>query len=103
MRDRVAQLRQRGDNIDLHGREAGLIALWLDDEPQQALRLAERNLDLQREPLDWWLALRSAQQSGDGAAWSRLQARRRAAGIHDRRLDLLDPPIVRRAVPGAAS
>ena len=102
LRSRTAELRRRGDNLDLHGREAGLIALWLDDDPQQALRLAERNLQLQREPVDWWLALTSAQQSGDVAAWSRLQDQRRSTGLHDQRLDNLRAP-VRQAEPRVAS
>ena len=92
LRTRTAELRRRGDNIDLHGREAGLIALWLDDDPRQALRLAERNLQLQREPVDWWLALSSAQQSGDLTAWKRLQDQRQTTGLRDRRLDEMRAP-----------
>ncbi len=102
LRTRAAELRRRGDNVDLHGREAGLIALWLDDDPQQALRLAQRNLELQREPVDWWLALSSAQQSGDVAAWNRLQTQRQATGLRDHRLDIMRGP-VGRAEPKAAS
>lgn len=93
LRTRSAELRRRGDNADLHGREAGLIALWLDDDPQQALQLAQRNLQLQREPVDWWLALTSARQSGDVGAWRRLQEQRRATGLHDQRLDNIPAPV----------
>ncbi len=103
LRSRTAELRRRGDNPDLHGREAGLIALWLDDDPQQALRLAERNLQLQREPVDWWLALTSAQQSGDVAAWRRLQDQRRTSGLHDQRLDNLRAPAGGPADPKVSS
>lgn len=56
------------------------------------MQLAERNLLLQREPVDWWLALTSAQQSGDVAAWRRLQDQRRASGLHDQRLDNMPAP-----------
>jgi len=87
LRSRAAELRRRGDDANLHGREAGLVALWLDDDPQQALDLGRRNLGLQREPLDWWLVLNSAQQAGDLQAWRVLDEQRKATGLHDRRLD----------------
>lgn len=87
LRSRAADLRRRGDNVDLHGREAALIALWLEDDSRLALALARRNLGLQREPLDWWLVLHSARQAGDEPAWRELDAQRKAAGLRDRRLD----------------
>ena len=87
MRSRAADLRRRGDNVDLHGREAAVIALWLEDDSRLALALARRNLGLQREPLDWWLVLHSARQAGDEPAWRDLDAQRKAAGLRDRRLD----------------
>ncbi|MEP6969741.1 MAG: hypothetical protein ABJA49_04815, partial [Betaproteobacteria bacterium] len=87
LRSRSAELRRRGDNTDLHAREAALVALWLDEDPQQALALARRNLELQREPLDWWIALHSAQQAGDDAAWRALDQQRKAIGLHDMRLE----------------
>lgn len=84
--DRVQELERRGDDTALHGRELALAALWLDEDPGQALQLATRNLQLQREPLDWWVALQSARLAGQGEARKRLQADIAAAGLHDARL-----------------
>ena len=84
--DRVQELERRGDDTALHGRELALAALWLDEDPEQALQLATRNLQLQREPLDWWVALQSARLAGQGEARKRLQADIAAAGLHDARL-----------------
>lgn len=89
---RSAELLRRGDDPDLHGREAALVALWLDDDPSQALGLARRNLVLQREPVDWSVALHSAAQASDAAAWTELQRQRKASGLQDRRLDRIAPP-----------
>lgn len=87
LQSRAAELERRGDDPDLHGREAALIALWLHDDAPRALQLARRNLQLQREPVDWWVALHSAARAGDAAAWAELQRERKASGLHDRRLD----------------
>ena len=84
--ERVQELERRGDDTALHGRELALAALWLDEDPEQALQLATRNLQLQREPLDWWVALQSARLAGQGEARKRLQADIAAAGLHDARL-----------------
>jgi len=89
---RAAELVRRGDDPDLHGREAALTALWLDDDPAQALRLARRNLQLQREPVDWWVALASASQAGDTEAWTELQRQRSTLGLRDKRLERILPP-----------
>ncbi|MCZ4312183.1 hypothetical protein O4H66_02095 [Comamonadaceae bacterium G21597-S1] len=87
LQSRAAELARRGDDPDLHGREAALVALWLQDDAPRALQSARRNLQLQREPVDWWVALHSAARAGDAAAWTELQHQRKATGLHDRRLD----------------
>lgn len=86
LKERVAELERRGDDPVLHGRELALAALWLDDDAQRALALARRNLLLQREPLDWWVALQSARQARDAAALAELESAVRAAGLRDARL-----------------
>ena len=91
LQERAAELLRRGDDSALHGREAALAALWLDDQPAQALELARRNLRLQREPLDWWVALQSARAAKDTAAMAELGSAVRAAGLVDVRL-ALGPP-----------
>ena len=84
--ERDQALRQRGDDVSLHDREAALFSLWLDDQPQQALTLGLSNLNLQQEPIDWRIALQSAAAAGDAQTTAALQARIRAIGLKDQRL-----------------
>ena len=86
LKERTAELKRRGDDPTLHGRELALIALWLEDDPARALVLARSNLTLQREPVDWWVALQSAQQARDAAATAELTALLRQTGLQDTRL-----------------
>jgi len=85
IREWNTELAQRGDDLTLHGREQALVALWLDDDAAGALAIARRNLHLQREPVDWWVALQSARQAGDAAALQQLQADMRGIGLVDAR------------------
>ncbi|MEO7954865.1 MAG: hypothetical protein ABIR35_12365, partial [Polaromonas sp.] len=86
LKTRVEELQRRGDDASLHGRELALAALWLDEDAAQALPLARSNLRLQREPLDWWVALQSARLARDGAALAEIESAIRAAGLRDTRL-----------------
>lgn len=101
LQTRVDELKRRGDDPALHGRELALAALWLDDQPAAALVLARRNLLLQREPIDWWVAAQSAQAVRDPAALAELAAALRATGLQDARLTALMPGRTQ-AVGGAA-
>ena len=86
LQERTAELKRRGDDPALHGRELALIALWLDDNPTAALAAARQNLALQREPIDWWVALQSAKQAKDDVAMLELKAALRQSGLQDARL-----------------
>ncbi len=86
LRERAAELKRRGDDPNLHGRELALAAWWLDDDAPSALQLARANLLLQREPLDWWLAISAARQVRDTVAVAQLESELRASGLHDTRL-----------------
>ncbi len=86
LRERTAELLRRGDDPAVHARELALAALWLEDDAVRALDLARRNLLLQREPLDWWVALQSARRANDAAASAELTGAIGAAGLHDARL-----------------
>ncbi len=88
LRERQAALERRGDDTSLHSREQALVALWLDDDPSQAMTLATRNLALQREPLDWWIALYSASQSRDNKQLATLSQRVETIGLVDARLPI---------------
>lgn len=95
LRERTAELRRRGDDLALHGRELALIALWLDDDAAGALAMARRNLALQREPVDWWIALHSARMAKDMAVLAQIETERDATGLRDRRLDAVQTASVR--------
>lgn len=83
---RFAALDQRGDDPATHARERALAYLWLDADAAKALQSANLNLTLQKEPLDWWLALQSAQRAGQTAELARLRSEVAATGLRDARL-----------------
>ena len=93
-----AELRRRGDDPNLHGRELALAPLWLADDAKQALALARQNLLLQREPLDAWVALQSARRARDSAAVADNSAQIRVAGLRDARLGIAAPATATRSV-----
>ena len=79
-------LERRGEDLTPHARELALAALWLQDDPALAQRWATRNLTLQQEPIDWWLALESAQRAGDRLAFRSLHSQIDQIGLTDARL-----------------
>ena len=100
--ERVAELKRRGDDPELHGRELAMSSLWLEDDAPRALALARKNLVLQREPVDWWLALQCAQAAGDKTAVAELSSQWTKTGLKDARLDANRPAsgrLVRKAAP----
>jgi hypothetical protein len=86
---RFAALDQRGDDPATHARERALAYLWLDADAAKAWQSAKLNLTLQKEPLDWWLALQSAQRAGQTADLERLRSEVTATGLRDARLSRL--------------
>jgi tetratricopeptide (TPR) repeat protein len=86
LRERQAELKRRGDQLELHGREEALIALWLDADFAGAVTMAERNLDLQKEPIDWWVAIHSARAASDLPALARLRGEIQRIGFVDARI-----------------
>ncbi len=83
---RFAAIAARGEALDAHARERSLLALWLQGQPQEAWRAAQANLALQKEPLDWWLALQTSEQSGDAAAHRKVVQAFQRTGLQDARL-----------------
>jgi predicted Zn-dependent protease len=83
---RFAALDQRGDDPATHARERALSYLWLEADAAKAWTSAKLNLTLQKEPLDWWLALHSAQRAGQTAELARLRGEVAATGLRDARL-----------------
>ncbi|MBX3652925.1 MAG: hypothetical protein KF686_01975 [Ramlibacter sp.] len=86
LRERFLALDARGDDPATHARERALGALWLEADPRRALMAAQINLGLQKEPLDWWLALQSADQAGHAAELAALRAALAQTGLRDARL-----------------
>ena len=89
LKARNLELQRRGDDPGLHGRELALTALWLQEDAASALTIAKTNLQLQREPIDWWVALQSARGAGDNAAVSDLAREIARLGLRDARLGML--------------
>jgi len=83
---RFAALAARGEALDAHARERSLLALWLQGQPREAWQAAQANLALQKEPLDWWLALQTSEQSGDAAAHRAVVQSFQRTGLQDARL-----------------
>ena len=83
---RFAAIAARGEGLDVHARERALLALWLQGQPAAAWKAARTNLSLQKEPLDWWLALQTSEQSGDAAAHQAVRQALQQAGLQDLRL-----------------
>jgi hypothetical protein len=86
LRLRLDALDQRGDDPTTHARERALLHLWLDADGTRALRSAKLNLTLQKEPFDWWLALKSAQMASEGVTIEQFQRDIAATGLRDLRL-----------------
>ena len=83
---RFAAIAARGEGLDAHARERALLALWLQGQPAAAWKAARTNLALQKEPLDWWLALQTSEQSGDAAAHQAVRQALQQTGLQDLRL-----------------
>ena len=83
---RVDAIAARGEGLEAHARERALLALWLQDQPAAAWQAARANLALQKEPLDWWLALQTSELAGDPAAHKAVRQALRQAGLQDVRL-----------------
>jgi tetratricopeptide (TPR) repeat protein len=83
---RQQALERRGEDLTPHAREVALAALWLQDDPALAQRWAARNLTLQQEPIDYWVALESARRAGDRPAFMRWREQIDQIGLTDARL-----------------
>ena len=89
---RFAQARERGETG--HGREEAMLALYLLDQPAEALRLARDNWALQREPVDARILLESARATRDEATLIEVRDWLRSTRLEDpalRRLAGLAP------------
>ncbi len=84
---RFAAATQREANNPGHAREQALHALFVQGNAQAALAFAQNNLKLQREPLDWMIAIQSAKQLGLTSETVKLQKAAAQSGLKDVRLE----------------
>lgn len=83
---RFAAAALRQDSNAGHARELALHALYVQDHAKVALDLSQTNLKLQREGIDWLIALQSATQLGANAEKSKLLQAVAQSGLKDERL-----------------
>ena len=86
LRTRFSALDARGDDPRLHARELALAALWLEDNPAKAWVAAQLNLEIQKEPIDWWLALHSADAAARKDDVAAIRKQLQSSGLRDLRL-----------------
>lgn len=91
LKERFTSIAARGEGLDAHARERALMALWLEGQPAAAWQAARTNLQLQKEPLDWWLALITSEQSGDAEAHKAVMQALQQSGLRDARLARWQP------------
>ncbi|MFM7330146.1 MAG: hypothetical protein ACKO1L_00525 [Brachymonas sp.] len=82
---RLAASSLRSENSG-HLREQAMLALHVQADARAALALAKRNLELQREPLDWLIAVHSAERAGDAQEKAKLLQAAAQTGLKDARL-----------------
>ena len=83
---RFSALKARGEETRLHARELALAAFWLDEQYVSAAALAMINLQMQKEPFDWWLALNTSRSAGLGDQTAKLKDSLMRSGLVDQRL-----------------
>ncbi len=89
MRERIELANERPGTQGLHGREQAMFALWVEQQPQRALELAQRNAERQREPIDLLLLAQAARAANQPKALREADELRRSVGLVDRRFDAL--------------
>jgi hypothetical protein len=87
LRDRFEASRLRGDRV--HVREEARFTLHLLNGPQGALKLAQENWRLQREPADVRILLESAVAAHDAAAAESARDWLKQTGLEDIQLDII--------------
>ena len=85
LRERFEASRLRGDRV--HAREEARFALHLLSDPTTALKLAEENWRVEKEPADVRILLEAALAAGDVESVETARAWLKQSGLQDRRLD----------------
>src|SRR5215467_1106152 len=90
LEDRFAASRLRGDRV--HLREEARFTLHLLDAPQEALKLARENWQVQKEPADLRILLEAALAAHDNAAVDEVKDWLRNSGLQDVQLQQITAP-----------
>ena len=90
LRDRFEASRLRGDRV--HVREEARFTLHLLNDPKSALKLAQENWQVQKEPADICILLESALAAHDPASVEIARAWLKQTGLEDFQLDRLLTP-----------
>lgn len=85
LRARFAAAHERGDSV--HRREEARFTLHLLKRPREALKLAQRNWQVQKEPADARILLEAAQAAGQPQAANEVRVFMRRCGWSDQRLE----------------
>lgn len=91
--ERFAALKARGDDERLHARELALAALWLEDNAVKALPVAQSNLELQKEPFDWWLVVAAAEKANQPLLLKQLLGSVKQSKLFDARLSKFESKV----------
>jgi tetratricopeptide (TPR) repeat protein len=76
----------RGDDAKLHSRERAYAALWLSDDPKEALAQSSLNIENQKEIIDWILLFEALDKANDKVALKRYATLLSNTGMRDQRL-----------------
>jgi hypothetical protein len=91
LRDRFEASRLRGDRV--HIREEARFTLQLLNDPQTAVKLAQENWQVQKEPADLRILLESALAAQDAASTETARAWIKTTGLEDVQLERLLIPL----------
>lgn len=91
--ERFQALDRRGDDPGAHARERALAALWLEEDVAKGLKLAQLNLEIQKEPADWLIAATTARlfssRKGGSKDIDKLRQTLKTQGLVDARVNKL--------------
>ncbi len=91
--ERFQALDRRGDDPGAHARERALAALWLEEDVAKGLKLAQSNLEIQKEPADWLIVATTARlfasRKGSSKDIDKLKQVLRTQGLVDARVNKL--------------
>jgi hypothetical protein len=91
LRDRFEASRLRGDRV--HIREEARFTLHLLNDPKTALKLAEENWQVQKEPADIRILLESALAAHDATSLESARGWLKQTGLEDLQLEKLLKPL----------